>query len=238
MFLQMALFHSFLSAKSRQSCPILCDPMDCSPPGSSVLCQFSRQEYRSGLPCPSPGIFLIRGSNLHLFSLLHWEVASLLLAPPRKPFVLFYGWVIFHCIYMNRIFFIHSSVDGHLACIHVLVTVNSAAWTLGCMCLFWTPLLLCYRCATETMPVVRVLRRVACWMLQSPACGCRAPVLPSRFLGTSPRQIPTDANFHSTSFSEADQQRVLITGWVFFSFSHLCGFIIFFVWLYIHFWNV
>lgn len=31
------------------------------------------------------------------------------------------------------------------------------------------------------------------------------------------QQIPTDANFHSTSFSEADQQRVLITGWVFLS---------------------
>ncbi|KAM9675850.1 L-threonine 3-dehydrogenase, mitochondrial [Dama dama] len=62
------------------------------------------------------------------------------------------------------------------------------------------------------MPVVRMLRQVACWMLQNPACGCRAPVLPSRFLGTSPRQIPMDANFHSTSFLEADQQRVLITG--------------------------
>ncbi|OWK01119.1 TDH [Cervus elaphus hippelaphus] len=49
-------------------------------------------------------------------------------------------------------------------------------------------------------------------MLQNPACGCRAPVLPSRFLGTSPRQIPMDANFHSTSFLGADQQRVLITG--------------------------
>ena len=32
-----------------------CDPMDCSPPGSSVLPGFSRQEYWSGLPCPPPG---------------------------------------------------------------------------------------------------------------------------------------------------------------------------------------
>ena len=37
-----------------QSCPTLCDPMDCSPPGSSVM-DFSRQEYWSGLPSPSPG---------------------------------------------------------------------------------------------------------------------------------------------------------------------------------------
>ena len=30
------------------------NPMDCSPPGSSVM-DFSRQEYQSGLPFPSPG---------------------------------------------------------------------------------------------------------------------------------------------------------------------------------------
>ena len=35
-----------------QSCPTLCYPMDCSLPGSSV--EFSRQEYWSGLPFPSP----------------------------------------------------------------------------------------------------------------------------------------------------------------------------------------
>ena len=40
--------------KSLQSCPTLCDAMDCSPPGSSVM-GFSRQEYWSGLPCLSPG---------------------------------------------------------------------------------------------------------------------------------------------------------------------------------------
>ena len=33
---------------------ILCDTMDCSPPGSSVH-GISRQEYCSGLPFPSPG---------------------------------------------------------------------------------------------------------------------------------------------------------------------------------------
>ena len=28
-------------------------------------------------------------------------------------------------VYMYHIFFIHSSVDGHLACFHVLISVNS-----------------------------------------------------------------------------------------------------------------
>ena len=37
-----------------QLCSTVCDPMDCSPPGSSVH-GFARQEYWSGLPCPSPG---------------------------------------------------------------------------------------------------------------------------------------------------------------------------------------
>ena len=37
-----------------QSCPTLCDPVDCSPQGSSPM-GFSRQEYWSGLPFPSPG---------------------------------------------------------------------------------------------------------------------------------------------------------------------------------------
>ena len=41
------------AAKSRQSCPTLCDPIDGSPPGFTVL-GFSRQEHWSGLPFPSP----------------------------------------------------------------------------------------------------------------------------------------------------------------------------------------
>ena len=38
-----------------QSCPTLCDPMDCSLSGSSGSMGFSRQDYWSGLPFPSPG---------------------------------------------------------------------------------------------------------------------------------------------------------------------------------------
>ena len=43
-----------MCAKSLQLCPTLCDPMGCSPPGSSVH-GFSGQEYWSGLPCPLSG---------------------------------------------------------------------------------------------------------------------------------------------------------------------------------------
>ena len=40
-------------AKLLRSCPTLCDPVDCSPPGSSIH-GISQQEYWSGLPCPPP----------------------------------------------------------------------------------------------------------------------------------------------------------------------------------------
>ena len=39
--------------------------------------EFSRQEYWSGMPFPSPGILLTQGSNLDL---LHWQVDSVLLS--------------------------------------------------------------------------------------------------------------------------------------------------------------
>ena len=41
------------AAKSLQSCPTLCNPIDGSPQASPSL-GFSRQEHWSGLPFPSP----------------------------------------------------------------------------------------------------------------------------------------------------------------------------------------
>ena len=46
---------------------------------------------------------------------------------------LFDDWVTFHCILKKKqhIFFIHSSVDKHLGCFHVLATINSATVNTG-----------------------------------------------------------------------------------------------------------
>ena len=41
------------AAKSLQSCPTLCDPIDCSPPGSPVPGILKARTW-SGLPLPSP----------------------------------------------------------------------------------------------------------------------------------------------------------------------------------------
>ena len=38
-----------------QSCPTLCDPMDCTACQALLSMGFSRQGYWSGLPFPSPG---------------------------------------------------------------------------------------------------------------------------------------------------------------------------------------
>ena len=43
-----------MEAKSPQLCPALCDPMDCSPPGSCVH-GVLQARYWSGLPCLPPG---------------------------------------------------------------------------------------------------------------------------------------------------------------------------------------
>ena len=45
--------HTATAAKSLQSCPTLCDPIDGSPPGSAVP-GILQQEHWSGLPFPAP----------------------------------------------------------------------------------------------------------------------------------------------------------------------------------------
>ena len=64
-----------------QSCPTLCDPMDCSLPGSSVHGIF-QQEYWSGLPFPSPGDLPEPGTESRSPAL---QADALLSELPGKP---------------------------------------------------------------------------------------------------------------------------------------------------------
>ena len=70
-----------------QSFPTLCDPMYCSPPGSSVHAIFSDENTRVGCHCFFRDL-PEQGSNLHLFCLLQWQADSLPLCHLGKPLFL------------------------------------------------------------------------------------------------------------------------------------------------------
>ena len=68
--------HMCMCAQSR---PALCNPMDCSPPGSSVH-GVSQAEILEWVPFPPPGDLPDPGIEPTSLCLLHWQVDSL---PPR-----------------------------------------------------------------------------------------------------------------------------------------------------------
>ena len=79
-FLFLLLIHCLCSVT--QSCPILCDPMDCSPSGYSVhgILQARILEWIAIFLLQ--GIFLSQESNPHL---LHWQAYSLPLSHQGSP---------------------------------------------------------------------------------------------------------------------------------------------------------
>ena len=74
-----------LHAKLLQLCLTLCNPMDCSPWGSSVPGYSPGKNTVVGCHALLQGIFLILGLSPHLLCLLHRQVGSLPLVPPGKP---------------------------------------------------------------------------------------------------------------------------------------------------------
>ena len=74
-----------MHTKSLQSCPTLCNPMDRSPPDSSV--HWDSLGKNAGVDCHAllQGIFQTQRLSQCLLCLLHWQASSLPLAPPEKP---------------------------------------------------------------------------------------------------------------------------------------------------------
>ena len=84
-----------------QSCPTLSNPMDCShqaPPSIG----FSRQEYWSGVPLPSPSLGLLNLNSLSMFFLLDYITAIknmyMTLAPIETQVCHHHGFVSLCCI--------------------------------------------------------------------------------------------------------------------------------------------
>ena len=79
-------------AQLLQSCLTLCDPMDSSPPGSSIHGDSPGKNTGVGCHALLQGIVPIQGLNLHLLSLLYYQVGSLPLAPLEKPMMFLSAW--------------------------------------------------------------------------------------------------------------------------------------------------
>ena len=82
--LKWSFIYILLGAKLLQSCLTLCDPMDCSPPGSSVHGDSPGGNTGVGCQALLRGIFPTQGSNLCLLCLPHWQAGSLPIAPLGK----------------------------------------------------------------------------------------------------------------------------------------------------------
>ena len=65
-----------MRAKLLQSYLTLCNPMDCSPPGSSVHEDSPGKNIGLGCHALLQGIFPTQELNPHLLCLLHWQMGS------------------------------------------------------------------------------------------------------------------------------------------------------------------
>ena len=74
-----------ICAKLLQSCLTLCDPTDCSPPGSYPWDSPGGKNTGMGCHILPPGDLPDQGSNPPLLHPLHWQAGSSPIAPSGKP---------------------------------------------------------------------------------------------------------------------------------------------------------
>ena len=82
---QSIIFKMSIVCLCAQSFRTLCDPVDCSPPSSSVHGILQARILELVAISSSRGIFPTQGFNWHLMCLLHWQANSFTTKPHGKP---------------------------------------------------------------------------------------------------------------------------------------------------------
>ena len=82
LFTRNYLLHAMCLCLVAQSCPTLCNPVDCRQSGSSVHGDFPGKNIGVGCHALLQGILPTQRLNPRLLCLLHWQAGSLPLAPP------------------------------------------------------------------------------------------------------------------------------------------------------------
>ena len=85
-------------------------------------------------------------SSLHVNNIIQYLFLSdwliiLSIMSPRSQIPAFFPsfkvWIIFNCVYIHHIFFIHSSVHRHFGCFHIFAILNSAVLNMGISTSLW-----------------------------------------------------------------------------------------------------
>ena len=111
-FLMQIIIHDSLCLVA-QLCPTLCNPTDCSLPGSSVHGDSPAKNTGVGCHTLLQGIFPTQGLNVCLLCLLRWQAGSLPLAPPRKPLNALNHNYFYMLLFSN---ILHSSIVRNESC--------------------------------------------------------------------------------------------------------------------------